>query len=152
MARLEIHRFIAAPREAVWSVLAGLERQGDWMVDVRRLDITSEQKTGVGAVMDVTSELFGLPVVKDIMEVVVWEPPSRIVVAHRGRFTGTGDWRLKTAADGTLFTWIEELRPPLGPLGEAAFAVVIRPHLKRIFKRSMANVARLAVERASLSA
>ena len=149
MAHLDIHRFINAPPEAVWDVLADVERQGDWMVDVRRLTITSDARQGVGTVIDVTSDLFGRPIVRDIMEFTAWEPPSRMDVWHRGRFSGRGQFLLETVDDGTLFTWIEDFEPPLGRLGEAVFAVVVRPHLLRVFARSMANVQRLAEARVS---
>lgn len=144
MAHLEISKQIAAPPEAVWAILADLEHQARWMVDVRKLDIVSEQKQGVGALMHVTSELFGQPVVKDKMLITKWEPPHRMDVEHKGQFHGSGQFLLTPTGGGTLFTWIEDFRPPLGPLGEAAFALIIRPHLLGVFARSMENVRRLA--------
>jgi carbon monoxide dehydrogenase subunit G len=149
MARLEIDTFIAAPAEDVWAVIEDFERQAAWMVDVRELEIVSEQRRGVGTVLRVTSELFGLPIVHDVMEVTAWEPPLRMDVAHRGQFHGYGQFILERADNGTVFTWIEDFEAPLGPLGEAAFALVVRPHLRRVFGRSMANVKRLAEARAA---
>jgi hypothetical protein len=124
-------------------VLADLEHQA-WMVDVRTLGVVTEQKQGAGTVMHVTSELFGQPIVKDVMVITAWEPPRRMDVEHRGQFHGTGSFLLDPADNGTIFTWIEDFRPPLGRLGELAFNVIIRPHLLRVFARSMANVKRLA--------
>jgi hypothetical protein len=147
MARLEIDTFIAAPVEYVWAVIEDFERQAAWMVDVRELEIVSEQRRGVGTALRVTSELFGKPLVRDVMEVTAWEPPLRMDVAHRGQFHGYGQFILERADNGTVFTWIEDFEPPLGPLGEAAFALVVRPHLRRVFGRSMANVKRLAEAR-----
>ncbi len=144
MAHLEIQKFVAAPPERVWDVLADLEHQAAWMVDVRKLDIVTEEKRGVGAVMHVTSELFGLPLVKDVMAITAWEPPRRMDVEHRGQFHGSGQFLLDRADNGTIFTWIEDFAPPLGPLGEAVFALVVRPHLLRVFARSMENVRCLA--------
>ena len=149
MAHLEIRRFISATPERVWAVLADLEHQAEWMVDVRRLEIVTPEKQGVGAVMHVTSELFGLPVVKDVMAITAWEPPHRMDVEHRGQFHGTGSFLLDRVDNGTIFTWIEDFRPPLGPLGEIVFAAIVRPHLIRVFARSMANVARLAAASAA---
>ncbi len=144
MAHLEMRKFVAAPPEAVWSVLADLEHQAAWMVDVRSLTIVTEQKQGVGAVMRVTSELFGLPIVKDVMAITAWEPPRRMDVEHRGQFHGTGSFLLEATHNGTTFIWIEDFVPPLGPLGELVFALIVRPHLRRVFARSMENVRQLA--------
>ncbi len=144
MAHLEIRLFMQAPPEAVWRVLADLDHQARWMVDVRTLKIVTAQRDGVGAVLHVTSELFGLPVVRDVMEVTVWEPPFRMDVVHRGQFTGTGSFVLESIGSGTLFTWIEVVRPPLGWAGEVAFSLVVRPHLQRVFARSLANLRMLA--------
>ncbi len=144
MAHLEVRNFIAAPPQAVWDVLADLEHQAAWMVDVRTLDVVTEQKQGAGTVVRVTSELFGQPVVKDVMAITAWEPPRRMDVEHRGQFHGTGSFVLDPADNGAIFTWVEDFRPPLGPLGELAFSLIIRPHLLRVFARSMANVKRLA--------
>ncbi len=144
MAHLDIRKYIAASPDAVWAVLADLEHQAAWMVDVRKLDIVTEQKQGVGAVMHVTSELFGRPVVKDVMAITAWDPPYRMDVEHRGQFHGSGQFLLEAVDNGTIFTWIEDFAPPLGPLGEVVFALVIRPHLLRVFARSMENARRLA--------
>ena len=114
------------------------------MVDVRRLEVTSEVKSGVGAVVEVTSELFGLPLVKDVMEVTRWEPGREMEVLHRGQFSGTGVFRLEAVPGGTVFVWEEDFRPPLGPVGEAVFSLVIGPHLRRVFGRSLDNLGRLA--------
>jgi hypothetical protein len=117
------------------------------MGDVRKLDVVTDEKRGAGAVMHVTSDLFGLPVVKDVMAITAWEPPYRMDVEHRGQFKGTGSFLLDRVHNGTIFTWVEDFKAPLGPLGELGFAVAVRPHLLRVFARSMENVRRLALER-----
>lgn len=144
MARLEVQRFIAATPERVWEVVGDFDRQREWMVDLRELRIVSEVQHGVGTVFHVRSELFGLPVVKDVMTVTRWEPPWRFDVAHSGQFHGTGHFLLDPVDNGVIFTWIEEFRAPLGPLGELAWRLVVRPHLMRVFARSLENVRRLA--------
>jgi hypothetical protein len=154
MAHLELHAFIQATPERVWAVLEDFERQTEWMVDLRKLTVVSQHKRGVGTRLDATSSLFGLPLVKDMIEVTVWEPGRRMEVrrdtpaAGFGRFAlrGTGAFVLVPAAGGTMFTWTEDFTPPLGALGELVYVVVLRPYLRRVFGRSMANVRRLAVE------
>jgi len=144
MARLDIRTFIRARPEQVWAVISDLSGQSRWMVDLRRLEITSAVKSGVGTVISVTSELFGQPLVRDVMEITAWEPNQRIGVVHRGQFSGTAEFRLEPVAGGTAFIWIEEFAPPLGPIGELGFALLVGPHLRRVFGRSMDNVRRLA--------
>lgn len=147
MAHLEVRTFIPARPESVWAVLEDLERQGEWMADVAKLEVVSERRRGEGAVIRVTSRLFGLPVVRDEMEIVRWEAPRRMDVVHRGAFHGTGSFLLEPAHTGTTFTWVEDFDAPLGPLGEAAWAAAVRPHLLRVFGKSLKNVRRLALER-----
>jgi len=144
VARLDLRLFIRAKPERVWEVISDLSGQERWMVDVRELEITSGVKSGAGTVIKLTSELFGRPVVHDIMEIVTWDPPRELGVVHRGQFTGTAAFRLEPARGGTIFIWWEEFKPPLGPLGELGFALIVGPHLRRVFRRSMDNVRRLA--------
>jgi hypothetical protein len=144
MARLDLRLFIRATPERIWEIISDLPGQAEWMVDVRKLEVTSEVRSGTGAVIEVTSELFGLPLVKDVMEITTWQPPHRYDVAHRGQFSGSGAFILEAVSGGTVFTWIEEFKPPLGPLGELGFRFLVGPHLVRVFSRSQQNVRRLA--------
>jgi len=149
MARLDIRTFIRAPQTRVWDVIADLPGQARWMVDVRHLEIVSETRSGAGTVIETTSDLFGLPLVRDVMEITNWEPPHRFDVRHRGQFHGTGAFILEPAAGGTVFVWLEEFRPPLGPAGELGWRLVVAPHVRRVFARSMDNVRRMAEEGAA---
>ena len=105
------------------------------MVDVRRLNIISDSKSGPGTVLEVQSELFGLPLLHDVMEIVAWEEPRAIGVVHRGQFSGTASFVLEPAPGGTIFIWQEDFKPPLGPLGELAYGLVVEPHLRQVFGR-----------------
>ena len=144
MARLTLRILIGTTPERVWQILSDLPSQGEWMVDVRSLEIIGGQTSGAGTVIAVTSELFGLPVVKDRMRITTWQPPHRYDVVHEGQFTGTGAFIIEAVPSGSVFTWIEDFRPPLGPLGEIGFSLLVGPHLRRVFTRSMQNVRHLA--------
>jgi hypothetical protein len=143
MAHLDIRVFIRATPERVWEVVSDIPEHGSWMVDVHRLEVTSEQKSGAGTVVEVTSELFGLPLVHDTMRITRWEPPHRFDVEHGGGFTGTGSFSVEAAPGGSIFIWIEDFKPPLGPLGELGYSLVVGPHLKRVFGRSLDNLREL---------
>ena len=140
MASLEVRTQIAAAPERVWKIIADLEGGRHWMADVRSLEIVGVRKSGAGTVLKVTSERFGLPVIKDVMEITTWDPPRELGVLHRGMFSGTGAFRLQAHDGGTLFIWREDFKPPLGGLGEFAHSLVVRPHLERVFRRSLANL------------
>ncbi len=144
MARLDLKMFIRATPEQIWPILADFEAQKVWMVDVHRLEVVSETRSGAGAVIEVTSDLFHLPVVKDVMEVDTWQPPYRYTVVHRGQFSGSGAFELVRTEGGTVFRWWEEFKPPFWLLGELAFQLAVKRHLRRVFTRSMTNVRRLA--------
>ena len=144
MAHIDVHVFIRATPERVWEVISDIPAQASWMVDVRRLEVTSQERSGAGTVIEVTSELFGLPLVKDTMRITAWEPPYRFNVEHIGHFSGTGEFVIEPAPGGSIFSWIEDFKPPLGPMGELGFAAAVGPHLKRVFGRSLDNVRRLA--------
>ncbi len=144
MAHIDVRIYIRAAPERVWQVISDLPAQAAWMVDVRQLEVTSAQRSGVGAVIKVTSELFGQPVIRDSMRITAWEPPYRFDVEHIGQFSGSGSFSIEAVPGGSVFSWIEDFKPPLGRLGEIGFGLVVGPHLKRVFNRSLENVRRLA--------
>jgi hypothetical protein len=140
MAHIELRMFIRATPQRVWDVVSDLSGQKRWMVDVRSLDIVSETKSGVGTTLDLQTELYGIPLLHDLMDVVTWEEPREIGIVHRGAFTGTAFFRLEPVPGGTVFVWVEDFKPPLGPLGELGFALAVRSHLRKVWSRSMDNV------------
>jgi hypothetical protein len=78
------------------------------------------------------------------MLITTWQPPVRYDVKHQGQFTGTGAFILEPAPGGTVFCWLEDFKPPFGPLGELGFKLIVGPHMRRVFARSLANLRRLA--------
>jgi hypothetical protein len=144
MAHIELRMFIRATPQRVWDIIGDLQGQERWMVDVRSLNIVSEIKSGVGTTLDLQTELFGIPMLHDLMDVVTWDEPRELGIVHRGMFTGTASFLFEPVPGGTVFVWVEDFKPPLGPLGELGFALVVRDHLRRVWTKSMENVRRLA--------
>jgi len=142
---LETTTHIPASPAAVWDVLADFERQREWMVDIRSLRVVSDEKRGVGTKIDATSAVFGLPIIKDLIVVTAWDPPRRMDVrratpsAGLGRvgLKGTGSFVLEPEGDGATFTWVEDVEVPFGWLGVLAWRLVIAPHMRRVYARSM---------------
>ena len=144
MARIELRRFIRAPRERVWELISDLDTQERWMEDVSDLRVVYRPKEGPGAVVKLTSKLFGVPLLNDVLVITRLEPPSLLEIVHCGQFSGSGAFRLEEAEGGTTFVWEEEFEPPLGALGELAVEKAIGPHLRSMWAKSMDNIARLA--------
>ncbi|MCU0282165.1 MAG: SRPBCC family protein [Acidimicrobiia bacterium] len=127
---------IPLPVEEVWEEVSRLDRHVEWMADARSIDFLTETGAGVGAVLRVATRLGPLRTT-DTIVVTAWEPPRRIEVEHRGRFTGRGAFRLDPAGPGaTRFTWEELIRFPWylgGPLG----ALAARPLFRFVWRRNL---------------
>ncbi len=150
--RLELTRTIAAPPAVVWSVLTAWERQAEWMVDAQAVEVLTPQRRGEGVTIRCPTNLFGITV-QDVMRVTRWEENAHLEVVHLGRIiTGRAAFELAEGAHGaTLLTWWEEVTPPLGRLGEWGASTLVLPLLRRLFTRSLANLAALAEAEAGTS-
>ena len=138
---------IAAPAEIVWEVITDWEAQEEWILGTT-VRITSE---GAGRRLGATFSAFtgiGPLGFNDPMEVVVWDPPRRCVVRHRGRVV-RGDGIFEVVAespDRSRLLWSELLDLPLGGLGRAGWHVV-RPAFGAGVAYSLRKMARLCEER-----
>jgi uncharacterized protein YndB with AHSA1/START domain len=141
---IELRTFIRAPRERVWDLISDLDSQEHWMEDVSRLEVVYRPGEGPGAVLKLTSRLFGIPLLKDVLVTTRLEPPHLLEIVHCGQFTGSGAFRLEDGDGGTTFIWEEKFQPPLGRVGDIVADKLIGPHLRRVWGRSMDNVRRLA--------
>jgi uncharacterized membrane protein len=132
---------VDAPVDQVWTVLSDIERQPEWMHDLKSVRLTTPAPVGVGTRGVGRVQVFGLSV-EDPVEVTAFEPPTHFAIRHAGLFTGGGDIRLAARPDGrTTVTWEETLVPPILPyLGRQVLAVVFRP----IFQRDLERLAALA--------
>jgi uncharacterized membrane protein len=143
--RLEVVKDAAAPRETVWQVLTDWERQPEWMLDAKAVHVLTPERSGEGVTIRCPTNLLGVTV-QDVMRVTGWREPEYLEVTHLGRIiTGYGAFELASLGpDRTRITWWEEVDPPLGALGEWGASTLVLPILRRIFGRSLGNLARLA--------
>jgi carbon monoxide dehydrogenase subunit G len=132
------------PEEA-WEVLMDWERQADWMLDADSVVVDSEQREGVGTRLAVRTRLFGIPAFTEPMEVVGWEPPSRLQIRHGSLVAGTGTWSLEPVeGGGTLFVWREEIRLAVPVVGEVA-ARLYAPVMRMLMGRAMEGLRRYVI-------
>ncbi|HSJ29676.1 MAG TPA: SRPBCC family protein [Acidimicrobiia bacterium] len=140
MARISRHVDIAAPLDRVWEAAADLATHDRWMADAESIVFLSEQRSGVGTVMQVRTVVGPFRTV-DVMEVTEWEEGRTIGVRHTGLVQGVGRFTLAPMAGATRFTWTEELRFPLW-LGGPIVAALASPVLGYIWKRNLSGLKR----------
>ena len=140
--RVEASRDLSATPERIWSSLERWEDQSRWIRDAVWVRVLTPERAGVGTRVKVLNRVLHVPLFTEQLEVVRWEPPSRMVMAHRSFVRGTGAWSLEPVDGSTSFTWTEELSLPIPLLGELAL-LVYRPFLRRLMRRSLANLQRL---------
>lgn len=126
---------IAAPVERVWEAVSDLASHVDWMADAESIAFRTDQRSGVGTVMEVVTTVGPLRTT-DVMEVTEWDEQASIGVTHVGVVSGNGRFSLAPIPDGTLFTWSEHLRFPwffAGPVG----AWIAQPIFRAIWRRNL---------------
>lgn len=117
------------------------------MKDADSVRVLTSHREGVGVIVAVRTRVLGVPLLTDHLEVTMWDPPRRLVMAHRGPVQGVGAWLLEPAGPGARFTWTEELHLSVPVLGELAL-LAYRPFMRRLMRRSLSNLERLLREEA----
>lgn len=140
--RVEASRNLPAAPDRVWSMIERWEEQARWIRDAVWVRLLTHERTGAGARVEVMNRVLHVPLFTEQLEVVGWDPPRRMVMAHRSFVRGTGTWSLAPVDGSTTFTWTEELSLPIPILGELAL-LVYRPFLRRLMRGSLANLQRL---------
>jgi uncharacterized membrane protein len=132
---------VDAPIEAVWTILADIPLQPEWMRDMKQVELQTPGPTGVGTRAEATVRILGIAV-RDPVEVVEFEPPRRFAIRHEGLFTGGGRISLESGSDGatTIVRWEEALAAPFLPeLG----TLVLSPILRAVFQADLHRLRRL---------
>lgn len=130
---------LPVPVERAWEALMRWEDQAEWMRDADSVRVVSPQREGVGTTIAVKTRVLGVPLFTETLEVTLWEPHRRLVMAHRSFVRGVGTWRFQPVEGGTWFTWTEDLRLPVPLLGELALRVY-RPFMRYLMRGALANL------------
>jgi hypothetical protein len=138
------------PVERAWAFLMDWERQAEWMRDADRVDVVSPHREGEGVVVAVKTRVLNVPAFTERLEVVWWQPPICLRLAHRGFVRGTGEWRLTPVARGeergTRFLWEERLALPVPVLGALALAAY-KPFMRMLMRGSLTNLRAVLIDR-----
>lgn len=128
----------ASPKE-VWADVQDIASHSEWMADAVQIRFLTAQTSGVGTRFECDTKI-GPIRLTDVMEITEWVPGKAMGVTHTGLVTGTGRFTLKKVRGGrTRFQWKERLRYPIwlgGPVG----ALVSKPLLAWVWRRSMRNL------------
>jgi len=140
--RVRASRVLPAPPEQVWKHVRRWEEQARWIRDAVWVRVLTEEREGEGVRIRVLNRVFGIPLFTEQLEVVEWDPPATVVMAHRSFVRGVGTWELHERGEATVFVWAEELWLPIPVLGALALWVY-RPFMRRLMRGSLANLQRL---------
>jgi Polyketide cyclase / dehydrase and lipid transport len=141
LMRLAVEVGLPVPPREAGDVLVAWETQAAWMRDADRVTVESDTRAGVGTMIAVRTRVLNVPMFTERLEVVAWEPPHRLVIAHRRFIAGTGTWELEPAGSGSRFRWTEDIALPLPVVGELALTAY-RPIMRRLMSRSVAALRR----------
>ena len=125
---------IGVPIEQVWVRLAEVERQPEWMHDLKWVRLSSDGPIGVGTRAEGRVRILGIGVT-DPIEITDFLPPHDYAIRHEGLFRGSGVFRLEALdGGGTRLTWDETLIPPVLP---HLLGLIQAPLLGRIFQADL---------------
>jgi uncharacterized protein YndB with AHSA1/START domain len=130
---------LPVPPAEAWRLLTRWEEQARWMHDADRVEVRSDRREGEGVVIAVKTRVLNVPLFTERLEVTVWDPPRRLVLAHRSFVHGLGVWALEPDESGTRFTWIEDLSLGVPVLGELALRIY-RPFMRRLMRGALADL------------
>jgi uncharacterized protein YndB with AHSA1/START domain len=139
--RLAVEVGLPVSPQKAWDVLVAWELQAGWMQDADRVRVESATREGVGTTIAVTTRVLNVPLFTERLEVLAWEPPRRLVMAHRSFIAGTGTWELEPAGSGSRFRWTEEISLPVPIVGGLALGAY-RPIMRRLMSGSLAALRR----------
>ena len=137
--RIETSIIINKPLDAVWEEVKVMENHVNWMEDAVKIDILSENNSGIDTKMNVLTKV-GPIKLTDIITVTEWKEKESIGVIHEGIVTGEGIFYLKALNESqTEFKWEETLKFPVylgGAIGEFFGGYVLR----YIWKKNLKNL------------
>ena len=143
--RIEARGVLPVPVERAWAALLRWEDQVRWLEDADSVRVLTSAREGVGVMIAVKTRVLNVPLFTERLEVVEWDPPRRLTMAHRSFVRGVGTWELRPHPAGTRFIWTEKLSLPVPLLGELAL-LVYRPFMRYLMREGLRGLRRYVVQ------
>jgi carbon monoxide dehydrogenase subunit G len=140
MPRVERSATIAVAPEVVFAFVADPGNSMRWMHGFSKFEPVDPTKRGLGARVNASGAVFGFPV-STTLEIVEFEPPSRLASRTTGRLKSYSVWEFAPAAGGTVVTFKGEYDVPSGLLRMIGGPFVER-ELEKNAEMSLANLKR----------
>ncbi len=137
--RVGAEALLPVPPEEAWGILVSWEDQARWMRDADEVRVLTSQREGAGVRLAVRTRVLGVPLFTEEVEVTLWEPPRRLVIAHRSFVRGVGEWAFEPEGGGTRFRWVEDLSLRVPVFGELALQVY-RPVMRRLMRGALGDL------------
>lgn len=122
--------------DQAWRVLLRWEDQPRWIRDAVSVRVLTPRREGLGVRIAVKNRVLNVPLFTEELEVTGWDPPTRLVMAHRSFVRGVGTWALRPDGSDARFTWTEELSLPVPLLGELAL-LAYRPFMRHLMRGAL---------------
>ncbi len=139
MSRVDNSIDILAPREKVFSYVSNVEAQPEWVKWARDVEVTSDQKNGVGAVDSMTMQVGPR---KERVEALVTEfrPPQLMTRRFLKGLRMEERFSLVPVRDGTKVAWSVEYVPPMGAFGKLFDFLFMIRLMDQLMKDSLVNL------------
>ncbi|HEX5852813.1 MAG TPA: SRPBCC family protein [Solirubrobacteraceae bacterium] len=129
---------IAAPPEEVWKTIMDPASLGEWVTIHRKLVHADGGPLRVGYTMDQQIHLRGVSL-EVHWKLIECRPHELAIWEGRGpaRSHAHSEYVLKAEGDGTRFDYLNEFRPPLGPVGAIVSRALVGGMPEREAKRTL---------------
>ena len=135
---------IKAPVEKVWAFMTDWDRLPEWAKTVKKFEITSKQRSGVGMTCHEVGVLAGYlryDIHSEVTEFVENKIIAWRVVSGKGVREGNkGSWMMKPTEAGTQLTYTSDYEVPYSILGKIIERLIFRRRFEKQVDGWMENI------------